>query len=422
MPTKDFTYPRPRRKARIGLALAGGGPLGVIYEIGALLALEEALEGVDFTDLYVYVGVSAGGAIASALANGFSAAKLCHVFVRNESDVFPVNPSHFLRPAFSQYAQSLCRLPGLFADALLSFIYDRQDRSLAAIISKLSCAIPAGFLDNEPIAEFLEKLYSSRGRTNDFRQLKNKLYVVATDLDTGQAVKFGSEGNDEVPISKAVQASTALPGLYPPVKINGRYYVDGALKRTLHASTALLAGADLLFCINPIVPFNANLARSENKRYKTLVEGGLPVVLSQTFYALIHSRMKIGMAKYATHYPDKDVILFEPNSGDANMFFSNVFSFSNRHRVCEYAYQTTRRDLLARKNELEPLLARHGVGLRIDVLEDRSRHFDSHLVISEKMLQLARLQHPVTNRLSHTLDSLQTWIDTATSMPDVANF
>ena len=72
------------------------------------------------------------------------------------------------------------------------------------------------------------------------------MYIVAVDLDSGAAVRFGDEGNQEISISRAVQASAALPGLYPPVEINGRYYVDGALRRTLHASAALDAGADLL--------------------------------------------------------------------------------------------------------------------------------------------------------------------------------
>ena len=55
---------------RIALALAGGGPLGAIYEIGALCALDESLQGISFTQLHHYVGVSAGGFIAAGLANG----------------------------------------------------------------------------------------------------------------------------------------------------------------------------------------------------------------------------------------------------------------------------------------------------------------------------------------------------------------
>ena len=54
---------------RIGLALGGGGPLGGIYEIGALRALDEALDGLDFNNLDVYVGVNAGSFVAANLAN-----------------------------------------------------------------------------------------------------------------------------------------------------------------------------------------------------------------------------------------------------------------------------------------------------------------------------------------------------------------
>jgi hypothetical protein len=87
-------------------------------------------------------------------------------------------------------------------------------------------------------------------------------------------VRFGSPGHDDVPISKAVQASTALPGLYPPVKIGERYFVDGGLKRTLHASSALDEGVNLLFCVNPIVPYDASAAPpGDDKRHDSLVEG-----------------------------------------------------------------------------------------------------------------------------------------------------
>lgn len=413
-------------RPRVGLALAGGGPLGVIYQIGALLALDEALDGVDFNDLEVYVGVSAGAANASMLANGFTPAKMCKIFVSNESEAFPIDPAHFLRPAFRLYLQGLKSVPRLFSEAICSFIRDPHDRSLIAALSKLALAIPPGLLDNEPIAKFLEKIYTSRGRTNNFSQLKRKLFVVAANLDTSEIVKFGARGSQHVPISKAVQASTAVPGLYPPVKIDGHYYIDGGIKKTVHASTALDEGADLLFCINPLVPFNARLAKpNSQKQLKTLVEGGLPVVMSQTFYALIYSRMKIGLAKYTAEYPDRDVILFEPNSGDTVMFFSNVFSFANRRDVCEHAYQTTRHDMLARKNELGPLLARYGIRLREDILEDRNLHFDSNLSIPPEVEKMGKLQNKITNKLSDTLDQLGEWISTqkqSTSSKGKENF
>jgi len=70
-----------RKQKRIGLALAGGGPFGAIYEIGALVALEESLEGLDLNELDCYVGVSAGSFLAAALANGIPASEIYRLFI-----------------------------------------------------------------------------------------------------------------------------------------------------------------------------------------------------------------------------------------------------------------------------------------------------------------------------------------------------
>lgn len=67
--------PRAPVKPKLGIALAGGGPLGGIYEIGALAALADALDGVDFNALDVYVGVSSGAFIAAGLARHHARAR-----------------------------------------------------------------------------------------------------------------------------------------------------------------------------------------------------------------------------------------------------------------------------------------------------------------------------------------------------------
>lgn len=377
------TQPEGHDKAkgpRIGLALAGGGPLGMIYEIGALRALDEALEGVDFNHLDAYVGVSAGAAVASVLVNQHNTAEICRVFVMGEATQHPFNPEIFLMPAVREYWKRLRSIPYLFIDSLWQFIRNPFDISLLESLTSLTQALPAGVFDNEAIHEYLGRVFTSPGCSNDFRKLKQKLYVVAVDLDTGESVVFGSKGYDHIPISKAVQASTALPGLYPPVKIEDRYYVDGALIKTMHASVALNDGMDLVLCLNPLVPFDANLAaQTGNSQHATLLEGGLPVVLSQTFRTIIHSRMQVSMASYDTQYENTDVILFEPNRDDPKMFFTNVFSFSTRLWVCDHAYQTIRSDLLTRHRELGDVLERHGVRLRMDVLQDEKRHFYTYL-------------------------------------------
>ena len=149
--------------------------------------------------------------------------------------------------------------------------------------------------------------------------------------------------------------------------------------KTLHASVALREGADLVICINPLVPFDSGLAARQAhrdhdvRRPEHLVDGGLPVVLSQTFRAIIHSRMRTGMDRYRHEYEGSDVVLFEPSRDDAEMFFTNVFSYRSRSRLCEHAYQHTRTDLYRRRHELAPIFERHGFHLNISVLRDHSR-------------------------------------------------
>jgi NTE family protein len=115
--------PQPVTSPRIGLALAGGGPLGAIYEIGALCALEEVLQGVSLTQCHGYVGVSAGGFIAAGLANGYTPRELCRAFIENlgpASEVF--EPSLLVRRANSCAAGPRCpacwvRRPGTMPSA-----------------------------------------------------------------------------------------------------------------------------------------------------------------------------------------------------------------------------------------------------------------------------------------------------------------
>lgn len=399
------------RGPRIGLALAGGGPLGGIYEIGALLALNEAVDGLDFADVDVYVGVSAGSFVASTLANGITVEEMGRLLVSRKGRPQRFDPALFLQPNFREYLRRTAKLPRLLAEGAWEFLRNPLRQSLLESMSGLAKAVPTAVFDNTPIERFLADLFSNRGMTNDFRHLPHKLLIVCVDLDTGEAVRFGSQGHDDVPISRAVQASTALPGLYPPVKIGERYFVDGGLKRTLHASAALDEGVDLLFCVNPIVPYDASLAPpGTDKRHDSLVDGGLPVVLSQTFRALIHSRMKVGMAKYETSYVDRDVVLFEPDSGDSKMFFTNVFSYSNREMVCQHAYRTTRRDLWLRRRQLGPILERHGVTINEAILQDGDRHFTSALSRRPDPMRLGHYKNEVTNRLDGVLDRLETLV------------
>ena len=407
---------RFRRPARVGLALAGGGPLGGIYEVGALLALTDSLEGIDFTRLDVYVGVSSGGFVAAALANGISPAQMYRLFIDDGVDA-ALSPEIFLRPALAEFGRRAGALPRLVWHALRQYLRDPWRHGLMESFSTLARAVPTGMFDNAAIDAFLARLFAAPGRTNDFRRLPTRLYLVATNLDSGASVTFGGPGHDHVPISRAIEASSALPGLFPPVRIAGEYYVDGALNKTLHASVALDEGVGLLLCINPLVPFDASRAGpGDRMTVRKLDHGGLPLVLSQTFRAIIHSRMKVGMEKYRRQYPHADVVLFEPDREDADMFFANIFSYSQRKRLCAAAFAKTRQNLAARAAALAPQLARHGISIDRARLADRTRSV-ADAVVDARPLH-ADFAAGVTMRqaardLGHTLDQLDSWLAAA---------
>ena len=400
-------------KQPAGLALAGGGPFGAIYEIGALMALQESLDGVDFNDMDVYVGVSAGSFLAAALANGIALSDIYGIFIEGEEEEGALTPEVFMRPAFREYLERARSVPTILAHSIWDYLRNPFTHGALEAFAALGRAIPTGVFDSDTIHRYLEAVFSQPGRTDDFRKLKRKrkLYLVATDLDSGESVSFGRPGHDAVPISRAVQASAALPGLFPPVEIDGRWFVDGALKKTLHASEALGDGAKLVICVNPIVPYDASLAAEKGRgRHRSLVDGGLPVVLSQTFRAIIHSRMAVGISKYCSQYRDADVILFEPDADDSEIFFTNIFSYSTRAGLCEHAYQRTRRDLLRRRHVLEPILARHGVRLRIDVLKDRTRRLGLKPKRAPRSLAATLRLDTTAVDLRDTLVELRRWI------------
>jgi NTE family protein len=368
-PTDPSDPARAGRSSRIGLALAGGAPGGAVYEIGALYALDEALGGNRLNDLTIYVGVSSGALLGACLANGITPAQMCRILAGAESDDPPFVADAFLQPAFQAMRRGVWSLPALFAGALWDYVSRFGSYTLLESMTRLSQALPVGLFDNEPVREYLVDVFSRPGRTDDFRQLRRPLVVVATDLDSGLAARFGEPGLDHVPISRAVQASAALPGLYPPVEIDGRQYVDGILLKTLHASVALEKGADLVLCVNPIVPIDTVRAIEQGVLPSgTLRDRGLPTVLAQTFRTLIYSRMAAGLAAYETRFRGADVVLLEPERHDYRMFFTNIFGFEERIQVCEHAYQATRETLLARFDELTPILARHGLTLNRDAL------------------------------------------------------
>ena len=173
--------------------------------------------------------------------------------------------------------------------------------------------------------------------------------------------------------------------------------------------------------MNPLVPFDASGATARGRlTVAKLNHGGLPLVLAQTFRAIIHSRMKVGMEKYHRQYPGADIMLFEPDREDADMFFANIFSYTQRKRLCAAAFATTRYNLRVRAPTLAPRLARHGITIRTDRLADSTRDLRAALTDPRAIRSDPRARPSVRGAardLGRTLEALERWIARAGRRP-----
>ena len=397
----------PGTPGRIGLALAGGGFMGAAYELGALCALAEAIDGLDLTQLDAYVGVSAGAFIAAGLVNGVSPHRMVRMFVEDDDAETAFDPALMLRPAYREWRRALRAAPSGVSASVGAGLNEALLGPQAALwraVERGLRMLPNGLVDGSPAERKLAHLLTQPGRTNDFRHTRAPLRIVATDIDSGDPVEFGAPGYDHIPISRAAIASSAVPGLFAPVRIGARHYLDGALNKTVHASVPLEYGVGLVLCVNPLVPYYAGHAGA-----RRVSRSGISTVMAQTIRTAIRSRMTVGLAKYRVTHPGSDVVLFEPRRDDADTFFTNIFSLSSRRRLCEHAYLATRADLLARQAELDPVLRRHGLSINAAVL----RHPARRLVRELRTDAHARLTRTgaALDRLGRTLDDLDRAIE-----------
>ncbi len=188
-----MAVPRP---PRIGLALGGGAARGFAH-IGVIQALEEAGIKPD-----LIIGTSAGSLVATLYAAGHSGAEL-----------------------------------GTMADAMDE-----------AAITDWSFPL-RGLLRGEALARYVREHTGGRR----IEQMMLPLGIVATDLDSGQAIVFRS-GDPGV----AVRASSAVPAVFQPVRIGQREYVDGGLVAPVPVRFAKEMGAELVIAVDISAPPDGN--------------------------------------------------------------------------------------------------------------------------------------------------------------------
>ena len=355
-----------RRKSKIALVCAGGGVTGALYEIGCLKALDETLD-LDLTRLDFYVGVSGGAFVASLLASGFGPGEIYREITTGGASPFGVPAAAIFRLGVAEYARRALRIPGATLKAAKA-LFSGDTTSPRDVLLPFLEVIPPGLLDNSGVEEFLRNLLVRFSKTNDFEELHTPLRIVAVDLDRGETVAFGDRKHRAVTISEAVQASTALPGLYRPVRLKGKDYVDGGVTKTAHINLAIRQGADLVICINPLVPILNGASRSS---LGPLSSHGVDTVLGQVLRILLHGRFEYGLKRYRTEHPEVDILLIEPKRDDLTMFRYDIMRYSARKALTRHGRLSALLTLRDRKEKLAKTLARHGVHFKKAPLLDR---------------------------------------------------
>ncbi|NOZ73062.1 MAG: patatin family protein [Chloroflexi bacterium] len=379
--------------SKTALVLAGGGLSGAVYEIGALQAIDALLVDRDVGTFDIIVGTSAGALVGSMLASGVMPNEMMAALEGAQSDSSTFLPRHLFSLNTGELVKKGSRLPLTLKNALIHYVRHRTDMNVFDVLWSLIEALPSGIYNNRTLAHFVQTLLTERGLEDSFSKTLKQLYIIATDLDTGERVIFGREPWHDVPISQAVAASSAVPLLYQPVRIKDHEFIDGAVRGNASLDVAIEAGARLIVCINPLVPIDNSEKRNIpllGKDGRFLSEKGAQAVFSQFMRISLKSGLAYHIKQLRRRHPDVDIILIEPRANDFQMAFYNIMRYSARVTIARHGFESVTIDLANQYHELKATLARHGIQItRRFVIEEleaiRESNYDIKVV--RKMLE-----------------------------------
>lgn len=214
-----------------GLVLGGGGITGIAWETGLLWGLAEA--GVDLTGADRIVGTSAGSIVGAQVT---SAVSLRDLYGRQ------------LLPAATDTAPLASIGIGVIGRYALAMLRARGDvTAFGRILGAASVKAAAG----SKIPSIADRYDQIDQRIGGITWPHQDLMVTAVDVESGELVAFGPRGEHSgVALRDAVNASCAVPLVYPPVPIGGRTYVDGGARSGTNAD--LMTGMDVVVAIAPV--------------------------------------------------------------------------------------------------------------------------------------------------------------------------
>jgi predicted acylesterase/phospholipase RssA len=374
------TSARRKRQSKTALVLGGGGFTGGVYQIGALRALDLLSVNRSVNQFDVYVGTSAGSLIAALAANGVTPEQMMRVV--NDQVPMPfanIELGNLLTPNYGEMLSKAVRLPLHVVGVARTLARTLGSFSAMDLILALGDALPSGLYTGKGIEDYLRVVLSEEGRVDDFRLLERELYLAATDLDTCERIVLGAEGWDDIPISSAVRASTALPMIYAPYRVRERELVDGGIVSTTNLDIAVEAGAKFIVVVNPLVPFVNDFSKTIPTLFGTRVrrvsDMGFPKIGYQAFKLLAYQRLHEMAGHWKERYPGVDIVLIEPEADDELMFQTNILNYASRVDVARHGFQSVTVKLAKDYTDLRAVCQRHGIEISATRVRKVVRHF-----------------------------------------------
>jgi predicted acylesterase/phospholipase RssA len=397
---------RAPKRSKTALVLGGGGLTGGVYEIGALRALDLLSVNRTVNQFDVYVGTSAGSFVAALAANGITPEEMMRVVNQQVPTPFrDIDIGTVLTPNVLEFAVGGLKLPWRALKLTRELAPNWRHISAMDVVLGLIEDLPSGIYSGAGLERYVREVLSDPDRSDDFRAVEAELYLAATDLDTCERIVFGAEGWDDVPISTAVRASTALPMVYKPVKVHDRELVDGGIISTTNVDIAVHAGAKLVIVVNPIVPYVNDFSREVStpfgSRPRHVSDMGLAQIGYQTFKLLAYQRLHEMARQWEQKYPDVDIVLIEPEPDDELMFQTSIMDFTKRVDIARHGFQSVTLKLAEDYEAYKEVLERHG----IEISATRVRKVVKHVTREkEKTRAWRRILEQTTSTLLRQSD------------------
>ena len=364
-----------QHRSKTALVLGGGGFTGGVYEIGALRAFDLLSTNRTVNQFDVYVGTSAGAFVASMVANGITPEEMMRVLNRHlPSPIRDIDLGTLLRLNYGGFLRKSLTMPLRLAGVARELVANLGEISAVDIVSGLAAGLPTGIYSGSGIESYVAEVLSDPDRTDDFRELERELYLPATDLDTTERIVLGDGDWADVPISRAVAASGALPMIYEPVEIRGREFIDGGIRSTTNIDVAVERGAKFIVVINPLVPFINDYTKSiptmTGSRARRVSDMGFTAIGNQVFRMLSHDRLHRAVEDWERLYPGVDIILIEPELDDELMFGTSILDYRARLEIAKHGFESVTLKLARDYDLYKAIAERHG----IEISARRVRH------------------------------------------------